>query len=335
MLICNCWVSSLRNNRNVVDNPLVIWRLIDGKPGHENQSLGLVNALSDKTSCQCIDIKVNNVFEGLLSYLTSSWSLGTGLPLPDLIIGAGHATHLHMLAAKRAFGGKTVVLMQPSLPVSLFDICMIPQHDQYQGLGAHIETRGVLNAIKPEGEHLEDEALIMIGGPSKHCDWDTAKMIAQVYELVNRNPNITYTLTTSRRTPQNFISAVKRIHFANLNIVPFVQTGKGWVAQRLSESAYAWVTEDSVSMVYEALTAGVAVGLLNLPVKRENRVSRGVQKLIKQGLVARFDYFDVYKTKLRSAVGFVEADRCSQWILQQFLQQKPSPRPVLDTQLNF
>ncbi len=325
----------MSSNQNRVDSPLVIWRLIDGKPGHENQSLGLVNALSDKTNCQCIDIKVSNRIEGLWSYLTSSWSLGSGLPLPDLIIGAGHATHLHMLAAKRTFGGKTVVLMQPSLPASLFDICMIPQHDQYQGLGTHIETRGVLNAIKPEGEHFDDEALIMVGGPSKHCDWDTAKMIAQVYELVNRNAHITYTLTTSRRTPQDFVSAVKRIHFANLNIVPFEQTGKGWVARRLSESAYAWVTEDSVSMVYEALTAGVAVGLLNLSVKRESRVSKGVQQLIQQGLVARFDFFDTYKTKLRAAVGFVEADRCSQWILQQFLQQRPNTRPALETQLNF
>ncbi len=334
--IWNTFVNSLKSdNTPVMNNPLVIWRLIDGKPGHENQSLGLVNALSSRTNCQCIDIKVSNNLEGLLSFLTSSWSLGSGLPLPDLIVGAGHATHLHLLAAKRAFGGKTIVLMQPSLPVSLFDTCMIPQHDQYHGLGEYIETRGVLNVIKPEGEHLEDEALIMVGGPSKHCHWDTPRMIAQVYELVNRNPNITYTLTTSRRTPQHFVSAVKRIHFPNLNIVPFEQTGKGWVAQRLSESAYAWVTEDSVSMVYEALTAGVAVGLLNLPVKRENRVSRGVQQLIQQGLVARFDFFDVYKNKLRKATGFVEADRCSQWLLQRLVQQHSRPAPVLETQFDF
>ena len=229
-------VDRLKNGRSLnQDSQLTIWRLVDGKAGHESQSLGLVNALSSKANCQHFDIKVNHAFEGLISLFTSSWSLGAGLPLPDLIIGAGHATHLHALAAKRVYGGKTIVLMQPSLPVSLFDLCLIPQHDQYRGGGEYIETRGVLNPIKPEGIHNENSALIMIGGPSKHCEWDTLKLIAQVYELVNHSPQTKYTLTTSRRTPQDFVSAVKRIHFPNLEIVPFEETGKGWVAHKLSE----------------------------------------------------------------------------------------------------
>jgi uncharacterized protein len=329
-------VESLKNDNVLdLDNQLIIWRLIDGKAGHENQSLGLVNSLTSKAKCQCFDIKVSNTVDGLLGLFSSTWSLGLGLPLPDLIIGAGHATHLHVLAAKRAYGGKSIVLMQPSLPVAFFDLCLIPQHDEYQGRGTFIETRGVLNPIKPGGEHHHNKALLMIGGPSKHCEWDTLKLIAQVYELVNHNPDITYTLTTSRRTPKDFISAVKRIHFANLTIVPFEQTGKGWVAQQLSESATAWVTEDSVSMVYEALTAGVAVGLLNLSVKQNSRVSRGVQQLISQGLVSRFDFLEVYKNKLKAVVGFVEADRCSQWMLQHWLQPRTSKQPTFETQLEF
>jgi uncharacterized protein len=329
-------VNSLQNeSSSLVDRPLIIWRLVDGKAGHENQSLGLVKALSSQQPCQCFEIKVSNIVDGLLACISATWSLGSGLPLPDLIIGAGHGTHLHALAAKRAYGGKTVILMQPSLPVYFFDLCLIPQHDQYQGRGKYIETRGVLNPIKPDGEHHQQNALIMIGGPSKHCEWDTLKLIAQVYELVNHNPDITYTLTTSRRTPQTFVSAVKRIHFANLNIVPFEQTEKGWVAQQLSNSAYAWVTEDSVSMVYEALTAGVAVGLLNLSVKRDSRVSKGVQTLIHQGLVTRFDFLEVYKSKLKAVIGFVEAERCSRWMLQRWMQPNANKQPTFDTQLEF
>ena len=77
--------------------PLTIWRLIDGKAGHESQSLGLVQALIKQADCQTIDIKVSNGFEAMVCLLTSTWGLGAGLPLPDLIIGAGHATHLHLL----------------------------------------------------------------------------------------------------------------------------------------------------------------------------------------------------------------------------------------------
>lgn len=334
--LVNSLVSRLKNERILNQkSQLTIWRLIDGKAGHENQSLGLVASLSSKIQCQSFDIKVSHVADGLLAWLSGTWSHGAGLPLPDLIIGAGNATHLHALAAKKVYGGKTIILMQPSLPVSLFDLCLIPQHDAYQGRGAFIETKGVLNPIKPDGAHRQNQALIMIGGPSKHCEWDTLKLIAQVYELVNHHPDITYTLTTSRRTPQAFVSAVNRIHFTNLKIVPFEQTEKGWVAQQLSESAYAWVTEDSVSMVYEALTAGVAVGLLNLTVKRDSRVSRGVQQLINQGLVTRFDFLASYQHKLHAVLGFVEAERCSQWILQRWLQPGVYQQPTFTTQPEF
>jgi len=329
-------VKSLGNTGNLSDfSQITVWRLIDGKPGHENQSLGLVNALAERVNCQTIDIEVSNGFEALVSYLSSIWGLGAGLPIPDMIVGAGHATHLHMLAAQRAYGGKTIVLMQPSLPVSMFDLCLIPEHDQYQGGGEYLETKGVLNHIKPDGAHHDNQALIMVGGPSKHCDWDTLKLIAQVYELVKHNPNIQYTLTTSRRTPKAFVSAVRRIHYSNLKIVPFEETSKGWVARKLAESAYAWVTEDSVSMVYEALTAQVAVGLLNMPVKQDSRVTRGIQKLIQQGFVVRFDFLQVYQHKLKATVGFVESDRCSRWVLQSWMHPNPTRRPVLETQLEF
>jgi uncharacterized protein len=317
------------------ENPLIIWRLIDGKPGHENQSLGLVNSLTSQVSCQFFDIKVSNAPEALFNLFTATWGLASGLPLPDLIIGAGHATHLHALAAKRAFGGKTIVLMQPSLPVSWFDLCLIPQHDAYRGSGAYLETRGVLNPIKPDGQHHQNNSFIMVGGPSKHCEWVTSEVVAQVYELVKQNPNIEYTLTTSRRTPKDFISAVKRIHFSNLMIVPYADTQSGWVARRLAESASAWVTEDSVSMVYESLTANVAVGLLNLHTMRESRVTRGVKNLVNQELVTRFDFLGAYQNKLRPVLGFTEANRCSNWILERWMQPRSAQKPAYESQLEF
>lgn len=301
-------------------NQIIIWRLIDGKPGHENQSLGLVNALTNKKNCQHFDIQVSNSFEAIFGLLTATWSLASGLPPPDLIIGAGHATHLHALAAKKAFGGKTILLMQPSLPVSWFDLCLIPKHDAYRGGGEYLETRGVLNSIKPDGPHDKNKSLIMVGGPSKHFKWTSSDLVAQIYELVNQNPSIQYTLTTSRRTPKDFVSAIKRIHFSNLTIVAFSETQPDWVAIQLAKSGSAWVTEDSVSMVYESLTANVAVGLLNLKCLRESRVSRGVNSLVSQGLVSRFDFLQEYKNTLQSVSGFTEANRCSDWILEHWKQ---------------
>lgn len=314
---------------------LTIWRLVDGKPGHENQSLGLVNAIQRKIGCQTFDIKVTNVADAVISNLTSNWALGDGLPLPDLLIGAGHATHLHLLAAKKIYGGKTVVLMKPSLPAPLFDLCLIPEHDQYNGWGSYIETRGVLNDISgnnTSGQHVggnANKSLIMIGGISKHFDWDTHSVVSQIYDLVKQNPSIQYVTTTSRRTPISFLNALRRIDLPNIEIIPFEKTGQGWVANQLAQVSSAWISEDSVSMVYEGLTANVAVGLLNLTIKRKNRVAYGIDTLVRKGFVVRFDSSGNYQDKLRPVIGFSEANRCSDQIINQLFSTENSKKTKL------
>jgi hypothetical protein len=223
-----------------------------------------------------------------------------------------------MLAAQKVYGGQTVLMMQPSLPTALFDLCLIPEHDDYHGNGAFIETRGVLNTMQSEGQHDPNQALIMVGGPSKHCTWEEDLLIAQIVKLTHDNPNIEYTLTTSRRTPNYFASSLEQRNITNLTIVPFHQTPQGWVAQQLAKSYSAWITEDSASMVYEALTAKTAVGILSMPAKRDNRVLRGVNQLIADRLVVRFDPATNTQAQLKPVLGFAEADRCADWILNRW-----------------
>ena len=109
--------------------PLIIWRFIDGKPGHQNQTAGLVQALVDRVAVDSHDIIVRPDWRNWLGLLTARCPLGRGLPDPDILLGAGHATHVALLACKRARGGRTVVLMQPSLPRQWFDLCIVPSHD--------------------------------------------------------------------------------------------------------------------------------------------------------------------------------------------------------------
>jgi mitochondrial fission protein ELM1 len=107
--------------------PLTLWRITDGKPGHEKQTLGLCQALLRQHEGRCFDVDVCR--QPLLNWLMGRFPAGRSLPPPDLIIGAGHHTHFAMLAARRAFGGRCVVLMRPSLPLAWFDLCLIPRHD--------------------------------------------------------------------------------------------------------------------------------------------------------------------------------------------------------------
>ncbi|MEO7100899.1 MAG: ELM1/GtrOC1 family putative glycosyltransferase, partial [Luteolibacter sp.] len=77
-------------------SPVVIWLLCDGKPGHENQSLGLADALARRVSCEVLRISLAGK-RGLIHRVKSALAASVGFPKPDLIIGAGHATHFALL----------------------------------------------------------------------------------------------------------------------------------------------------------------------------------------------------------------------------------------------
>lgn len=306
--------------REFSESGLVVWRLLDGKPGHMHQSQGLVQALQQQLPVKLQEIYVNDALAGWGCALRGRWPLGEGLPAPDWIVGVGHATHGHLLAARRVYGGKAVCLMQPSVPAHWFDVCLIPEHDQYRGCANFIETDGVLNHIQPSSLQSQAQTLLLVGGPSKHYVWDDALVAAQVFTLVNAQPQQSFVLVTSRRTPASFVKAIRRIHLTNVRIVTVEQTTPDWLANTLQLSHTVWVTEDSVSMVYESLTAQAAVGLLNLSPRRESRVVRGIDRLVSRQRVVRFDFDGRYRTMLRPASGFNEAQRCSTLLLHYFNQ---------------
>ena len=42
---------------------LNIWRFTDGKPGHDSQSIGLCNAISEIKKCNILDIETDSPFK--------------------------------------------------------------------------------------------------------------------------------------------------------------------------------------------------------------------------------------------------------------------------------
>ena len=298
--------------------PLVVWRIVDGKPGHESQTAGLVQALGRLYPVDFHDVKTIGRVSAFVQWAGARFPSGRVLPKPDLIIGAGHKTHLTLLAAKRAYGGRTIVLMKPSLPLKLFDLCLIPQHDGVASAPNVEMTRGALNTIQPSSVADAGCGLFLIGGPSAHHDWDRASIMAQVIHIVQADQEVRWTLTTSPRTPDSTEAALLQLSEPNLKVVPFAQTERGWVAERLQECAHAWVSEDSVSMVYEALTAGARVGLLDVPAKAKfSRVQAGVEALVAEGYVVRFSGEGAVCTvkDAPTQLPFCEAERCARIVL--------------------
>lgn len=266
---------------------MVIWRFTDGKPGHENQTLGLIQALSDERDVKVFDIQPVSAFQALKHIIKKTFPLQERLA-PALIMGAGHATHLSVLAAQRAVGGQAIVLMKPSLPVWLFDYCIVPEHDGLKS-GKHvINTLGVLNRIRPSTQLDSERGLILIGGPSSHYGWHDEAMLERIKLIVERDKK-EWVLTTSRRTPDTFTEKLEQLTFQNLEVCLAKETDANWLPHQLQRAGSVWITEDSVSMVYEALTTGATCGILPVERKQESRVSAGIDNLIEDRRLNSFD----------------------------------------------
>lgn len=311
---------------------LVIWCLTDGRPGHRRQIEGLVAQLAGRRTVRdCwIDVSDPDRRQTLGHLVMGTFPAGAQLPDPQLIVGAGHTTHLPSLAARRARGGRSVILMRPTLPTALFDLCLVPEHDLLSLFGRlnrmHVvPTRGVLNPFQTSCAADRFRGLILIGGPSKHHGWSDASLLDQLRTIRRHSPpDFKWTLSTSRRTPQQFEQKLRDVLHAPgeapaVEVVPCSATGPGWMADALNSSQTVFVTEDSISMVYEALTVGADVGLLRVPRRTQSRNATCIDRLIAERFVVSFDDWCAARFELRRREHFNEAARCAEIVCERFL----------------
>lgn len=311
---------------------MVIYIISDGKKGHLSQTRGVATALLARArerhprihhSCHEVDITGKGFFAKMFYK-----GKDLDLPRPDLILCAGHGTHAAALSLARHLRCLCMVCMKPSLPLRLFDLCLIPRHDLPETADAeHIFlTTGAINAITPHPEAEKKETLILIGGPSKEYKWDAEMVINQLSTIVRKNTG-TIVLTTSRRTPGDFVQDVTST-CPSVRVEPVEETGPTWVADHLASAREVWVTQDSVSMVYEALSAGAPVGVLEMKVKNDKRkgvcrVARGLNMLIEDKAVCTFTEWAKTHKLPQSEKPLNEAGRAADYILQHFPQLLP------------
>lgn len=348
---------------------LIVWIVSDGKPGHVNQSRGLVEALARTTPTEIHTLRALPAWRAWLALLLktglnpASFAIasasafsheagghggkqsgmladaatsgspqpfgprndeinqrppehapGSTFPKPDLIVGAGHATHPTLLAARRAHGGRAVVLMKPSLPRRCFDLCILPRHDGVAADTHTLVTDGALNRVRPATASDANHGLILVGGASPHFEWDSDALRAQIKRILARTPDMQWTLTTSRRTPTDFLALLPQ--HPKLNIVPHTATSPDWLPEQLAQCGTVWVTPDSASMVLEALTAGADVGVFDLPVNPKSRVGRAIAQLVESQRITRFANWCANDKLQSNTHPLAEADRCAEWILE-------------------
>jgi hypothetical protein len=303
---------------------VVVWRIVDGKPGHESQTAGLLAALRRIRPVDEYRVEAPRSLRASLARMWHGDPAAQARPDPHLILAAGHATHLTALRLRRSRGGRVIVLMRPTWPIHWFDLCLVPEHDlrpvrDRMSAPQLVVTCGVLNPVLPASCPSPTTGLVLIGGPSRHHDWHEESVVAQVGRLARAADHIHWSLTTSRRTPHSTLVRLQSSAPANVSVVPGTQTAPGWVARQMQSAGVIFVTEDSVSMIYEAITSGADVGLLTVPRRRTGRVARGVDRLVEERRVVPFPVWTDRGFADRTRRPLQEAERCAGLIVERFL----------------
>ncbi len=261
----------------------------DGKAGHRSQALGLFQAMQrQQANATFEEVSIHDlpIFSLINAFFSSKKSLFK--QVPDFIFGVGSHTHFRVWLLGKIFKkAKTIILMKPNLPIAWFDYAVIPEHDGIPANSRVIVTRGALNPIRNENCHQKARILIALGGSSKRHQWNQEKVLLSVQQIVEHNPNSEIILTTSRRTPAKFIDILRQQSFAQyLQICPVEQTPQGWIFEEMQKAEAVWVTEDSVSMIYEALTAGCRVGVIAMDRLKQDRIANSVDVLLEKKFIA-------------------------------------------------
>ena len=189
---------------------------------------------------------------------------------PDLLIGAGSKTHYQLLLAKKLFpNSKSIVLMKPSLkPAQLFDIAIVPHLDKFYFRTPEnvITTKGVLSKYSTESTKKKT-GLIIIGGKSRHYHFRPKVLMKQIEWILNDLYNdYQWKITTSPRSPD--LKMPK--HPGNAEFFNWKDTSDEWLTTEIKKSEITFLTPESVSILYEALSTNSNVYVFHHELHRDH-----------------------------------------------------------------
>lgn len=265
-----------------------------------------------------------------------------------LFISAGSKAAPFCLALAKATKNKCAVIMTPSvLQLKSFDYAVVPEHDKpdpklsnvMTTLGApnHIYTPSLKEIATQyfSGKNLEGQKVIalLIGGSDANYKI-TSRWAKDVLTPLRNIKDAKFLITTSRRTGEGVEDTVSEI-FSGCPSVELMflyskSLNQNSITAILGASTHVLVTEDSVSMVSEAVTAGFKVGLIRVPRttgKIKHMLGFGARRfddlfseMSERGLIEDFGY-DLNFPKFMAAdeqkhgQDFNEAKRAAKWIL--------------------
>jgi KDO2-lipid IV(A) lauroyltransferase len=328
------WLWTLKRWKSSRERAVVI--LSDGKAGHLNQAKAVAEAISEEfmrlgyrvigdyqtktLGYKIIEVKFENKFKEnlfrliahflsfrclrclrLLKFALREQSfLDLQRCYADIIISAGSSLAGVNLIMKAENLAKSVVVMKPTLPLSWFDLAIVPSHDLGAYCGENIvKTLGAPVYISPEfiknksKELMEKLRLentrcisLFFGGDTSVFTYDPRqikKIVEAAKEAANKL-NTKILVTTSRRSPawlEDFLEKeFSQDEKCALLLIANKNNISDAVAAFLGLTGVAIVSGESVSMVSEAVSTDRQL-IVFLPPKRKAKLTKQ-EKLIWQ-----------------------------------------------------
>ncbi|HDS29740.1 MAG TPA: hypothetical protein ENN67_01715, partial [Firmicutes bacterium] len=219
----------------------------DGKPGHENQSLGIAEHLPDadilvmRHSLQESFSEVwNRMRSGLFLGITPEGARrllkriftddeieNLSAHKPKAIIAAGTLSAGPCLLAGYLTKAKTCICMKPSLvPLSRFDLAVVPAHDNPPDAPNIFVTLSAPNRVSLKRLHEESEKWSneipsddfpvvswIVGGPSSSAKFDDEHVLSGLTKTIQwaNESGWRVRLSTARRTPESLEEKIDSI----------------------------------------------------------------------------------------------------------------------------
>jgi len=268
--------------------------------GTENQCIAVAEALA--TAYEISHVYLKPPFSLLTPHLIKKvpkWAIegiDWNAPEPDIVIAAGRKAVPATLHFKNSF---KVFLQDPKVNPKNFDLVAAPLHDNLRGDNV-LSTYAAPNRVTEEHlkkakndfdfSHLpKTKIAVLIGGNSKSHTMDSSFSYALFEQLMPYLQSDEYgiMMTVSRRTPPQIYNHLKDL-FSTPNCDFWDGKGENPYFGYLAWADYILVTEDSTSMISDALSTGTPA--YRLPMRGgSEKFSHLYQNLKRRCMFKEFD----------------------------------------------
>ncbi len=242
--------------------------------------------------------------------------LATGEKKQCILLSAGNTSAPFTLVLGRILGVRRVVLMTPSvIGTDPFDFAIVPEHDFPKSNDNVLATLGAPNFIIPDELEKKGKELVhdfpsgdseswgvLIGGDTANYSIDPEWIRINIGALleVSSSRGVGLYITTSRRTSQDAERVLEEItedrEHVRMNLIAS-RDSRNPVPGILGLCSRIFCTEDSVSMLSEAVTSGKAVFLLRVKKKGGVKILLGkiTQGLVKADILPLYFLWGFYR----------------------------------------